>query len=125
VGFEIDAAVRAVIADSHPLRRWDFDGQVRQYLHAIRTVGGPAMVHEAMREIYFATAEKSRSDVQKWPAFLIKLLKQVLRQCQGKPIEEGVLAPAVSTKGLADAPWNAPVDAASMSPLLWLDSGFQ
>merc|ERR1712046_105850 len=52
---EIEEEIQAVVTASATLRRADFDGSVRQYLHAIRTKGGRDAVHEAGQVILDAT----------------------------------------------------------------------
>jgi hypothetical protein len=77
---EIEEEIRNIIVMLPMLQRSDFDGQVRQYLHAIRSVGGRSAVVDAMAAIQQATEGRTRESVQKWPAFLISLLKQCHRQ---------------------------------------------
>lgn len=72
---EIEEEVQAVLAVNQVLRRSDFDGIVRQHLHAIHSVGGQKRVADAMQMIEEATCHRDRASIQKWPAFLLKLLK--------------------------------------------------
>lgn len=76
---EIEDEIQGVLGVSPMLRRPDFDGSIRQHLHAIRSVGGAASVRNAMHLVHEATLGKNRKTVQKWPAYLLRLLKHFLR----------------------------------------------
>jgi len=109
---EIEDEIQAMLAVSPVLRRFDFDGSVRQHLHAIRSVGGLAKVQEAMYLTHGATRDKKRHTVQKWPAYLLKLLKHFLRATQdGKHLTAP--SPAVSTTA---SPFASPAMRASAEP---------
>mmetsp|Transcript_134103 Transcript_134103/g.388171 ORF Transcript_134103/g.388171 Transcript_134103/m.388171 type:complete len:646 (+) Transcript_134103:174-2111(+) len=73
---EIEDAISRALFLIPTLQRADFDGQVKQYLHAIRTQGGPARVMDAIQAIRAAMAGKTRSSVRRWPAYLVALLKR-------------------------------------------------
>lgn len=77
---EIEAELSALLASTPVLRRTDFDGLVRQTLHAIRTVGGYEGVTEATQMLRHAAAGKKRADVQRWPAYISALLKRHLQE---------------------------------------------
>merc|ERR1712050_199248 len=77
---EIDEEIAAALAISPMLHRLDFDGRVRQYLHAIRNVSGRQGVREAMQEVHSAVAGKTRATVHRWPAYLIRILKWCVQE---------------------------------------------
>lgn len=73
---EVDEEIGVALAASPALRRSDFDGRVRQYLHAIHTKGGRDRVRDAVETINVAVMGKTRATIQKWPAYLVALLKR-------------------------------------------------
>jgi len=75
----IEDEVSDILSQTDVLRRSDFDGQVRQWLHAIRTVGGIERVQEALQIVLSAVGNKQRNDVQRWPAYIMGLLKKFHR----------------------------------------------
>mmetsp|Transcript_12815 Transcript_12815/g.36827 ORF Transcript_12815/g.36827 Transcript_12815/m.36827 type:complete len:680 (+) Transcript_12815:162-2201(+) len=75
---EVDEAITRALYLIPTLQRADFDGQVKQYLHAIRTRGGSGRVFEAIQAIHTAMNGKTRSSVRRWPAYLVALLKRFL-----------------------------------------------
>jgi len=81
---EVEEEIYNAIALNPTLQRFDFDGRVRQHLHAIRNIGGQGKVREAMRVLHAATIDKKRSDIQKWPAYLVALLKRFIQEMPGK-----------------------------------------
>lgn len=90
---EIEEEIQSVLAGCATLRRADFDGTIRQYLHAIRTKGGRSAVREAFQLIHETAVGKERSSIQKWPAYLLKILKHFLAILK----EEALLAAAGSS----------------------------
>jgi len=78
--FEIEQAISTVLEMIPTLHRPDFDGQVRQYLHAIRSKGGQPGVLDAIQVIRIAMVGKTRTSIRKWPAYLVTLLKRFLQE---------------------------------------------
>eukprot|EP00439_Symbiodinium_sp_Y106_P084934 s254_g27.t1 len=74
ISAEIDVAV------SKPgsiLQKADFDSGVRRYLGALRGCqNGKQKVKDAMAMLHHYTAQKMRSAVKNWPAYLLTLLKR-------------------------------------------------
>lgn len=70
-------AIEDIVQKKSPLQKWDFDGPVRQHLHAIHgnANGGMQKVHEALLIIHASTAHKERMAVKKWSAYILKLLR--------------------------------------------------
>ncbi|CAE8587051.1 unnamed protein product, partial [Polarella glacialis] len=106
---EIESEVAELIQKlAGVLNRGDFGGQVMQWLHAIRTVGGPGRVHEALLEIHAAVSGKNRDSVQRWPAYLACLLKRFHR---GYAERKGGVEPEPASKprpmpcAASAAPW--------------------
>jgi len=114
---EIEQEVQDILAVNPVLRRFDFDGSVRQHLHALRSIGGRAKVREAMLLIHSATRDKERTTIQKWPAYLLKLLKRFLRSPEAGDIlndgDQCAIAPVEPSPVLEDS---------SQSALTWLNS---
>lgn len=65
--------------------RSDFDGQVRQHLHAIHSVGGLEGVQTAMQVVHKIVIGKSRADVRRWPAYMVTILKKVHEELKAGP----------------------------------------
>lgn len=114
---EIEQEVQDILEVSPVLRRFDFDGSVRQYLHALRSMGGRAKVREALLLIHRATRDKERRTIQKWPAYLLKLLKRFLRSPEADDLSDDgdqcASAPVEPSRVLEDS---------SQSALTWLNS---
>jgi hypothetical protein len=77
---EIEVELCDLLSSTPVLRRTDFDGLVRQYLHAIRTADGREGVTEAIQMLRDAAADKKRADVKRWPAYISALLKRHLQE---------------------------------------------
>ncbi|CAK0854174.1 unnamed protein product, partial [Prorocentrum cordatum] len=77
---EIEAELCVLLASAPVLRKADFDGLVRQHLHAIRTVDGREGVSKAIKIIRDAAADKKRADVERWSAYISVLLKRHVRE---------------------------------------------
>jgi len=60
-------------------KKTDFDGRVRQYLHALRTIGGRKCVHEALDNVRDSVEGFDRKQIQKPSAYLLSSLKRYLR----------------------------------------------
>jgi hypothetical protein len=81
-----DGSVRSMIRDElrslvkdNPTLQWsDFDGLVRQYLHAIHGIGGPEKVRDALEVVDRSTREKPRAWAKNWSAYLNTCLKKFL-----------------------------------------------
>eukprot|EP00927_Polykrikos_kofoidii_P043918 TRINITY_DN38009_c0_g2_i1.p1 TRINITY_DN38009_c0_g2~~TRINITY_DN38009_c0_g2_i1.p1 ORF type:complete len:744 (-),score=68.41 TRINITY_DN38009_c0_g2_i1:127-2358(-) len=58
------------------LERRDFDGQIRQFLHATYGLGGRPKVREALQVVQAGTAQKTRQTMKKPSAFIITLLRK-------------------------------------------------
>merc|ERR1712232_407894 len=54
----------------------DFDIDVRRFLLALHSSGSRQKVREALLMIHMSTVGKSRIDVERWPAYLLALLKR-------------------------------------------------
>lgn len=93
---EIEEEIQAVLVANPVLRRVDFDGSVRQYLHAIRSKGGQAAVRQAAQMIHDATVGKERAAIQKWPAYLLKVAKSFLTKLKAVPSSGNVYHPGKS-----------------------------
>jgi hypothetical protein len=95
VRYEIEEEVQDILSVCSTLRRMDFDGHVRQHLHAIRSLGGRARVREAMHLINEAVGSRTRADINNWPAYLLRLLKQFRKQLKdgGITVASPVLQP--------------------------------
>jgi len=76
--WEVESAITTALQLVPMLHRLDFDGQVRQYLHAIRNRAGRRGVLQAVQEVRVAMQGKTRDSVRKWPAYLVVLLKRFL-----------------------------------------------
>lgn len=75
---EIHQEITSLLQHKTPLQRNDFDGQVRQCLHAIHGIGGHQGVHDALQIIQLQTTKKERASVGKWSAYIHKLLRRFL-----------------------------------------------
>eukprot|EP00930_Biecheleria_cincta_P102489 TRINITY_DN94229_c0_g1_i1.p1 TRINITY_DN94229_c0_g1~~TRINITY_DN94229_c0_g1_i1.p1 ORF type:complete len:514 (+),score=96.45 TRINITY_DN94229_c0_g1_i1:142-1683(+) len=73
---QIEEEVKWLLQQTQVLRSSDFDGKVRQWLHAYLTNGGTEYLREAMDMLNSAMANKRREDVSKWAAYLCVLLKR-------------------------------------------------
>jgi len=60
----------------------DFDGKVRQFLHAIHSVAGEPGVQAALLQVHETTSDKRRDDVRNWPAYVQRLLKRAFLEYQ-------------------------------------------
>jgi len=60
-------------------KKSDFDGRVRQYLHAIRTASGRSGVQEALLKVRNSVNGMHRDDVKKPSAYLQTLLRRHLK----------------------------------------------
>jgi len=74
---EIQEEVDAVVKKNSSLVRSDFDGRVFQYLHAIHGIGGREKVRSTLEKLHLSTLDKQRSSINKWPAYLVALLKKM------------------------------------------------
>lgn len=81
---QIEEAITKVLRLSPALQRLDFDGQVKQYLHAIRSKSGHTGVLEAIEVIRSAMVGKTRTSIRKLPAYLVTLLKRLLGECRNR-----------------------------------------
>lgn len=58
------------------LERRDFDGQIRQFLHAIHGLGGRQKVKECMVIVQLGTQRKSRASMRNPSAFIVTLIRR-------------------------------------------------
>jgi len=74
--YEVDDEIRVALQKSI-LMEVDFDGRIRQELHAIHHKVGRQGVHEAIGFVMtYAAKHHERKSVKCWPAFICKLLKK-------------------------------------------------
>lgn len=122
VSRDISDHISLVLSSFSMLRRSDFDGQVRQYLHAICSVAGLEGVRAAMELLCEAVSGKTRADVKTWPAYFVALFKRYFkkissearqsrveklnaRSLQGRRCTEST---AATSSGIASDPPSAP-----------------
>eukprot|EP00928_Gymnodinium_smaydae_P056740 TRINITY_DN40068_c0_g1_i1.p1 TRINITY_DN40068_c0_g1~~TRINITY_DN40068_c0_g1_i1.p1 ORF type:complete len:550 (+),score=105.50 TRINITY_DN40068_c0_g1_i1:97-1746(+) len=86
---EIEGEIAYVLEITPALHRVDFDGQVRQYLHAVRSVGGSRAVKAAIELIHKAINGKTRKNIQKCSAYLVALLKRFHREIKDAGASRG------------------------------------
>lgn len=72
----IFAEIRSLCQSNPTLQVSDFDYRVRQHLHAIYGSGGLQRLIDGLAAVHTATAQKQRSDVKNWPAYLGGLLRK-------------------------------------------------
>jgi hypothetical protein len=60
------------------------DSFVRQFLHAIHSKRGASGVHDAIAAVAKAASRKSRSQVQNWPAYITRILKNTFRHIKAE-----------------------------------------
>lgn len=71
----------------------DFDGQVRQHLHAIRTVGGRKRVQEALDKVRAGVQGVERSQLKSPSRYLLALFKRLLQTLKnGRSMRDDALA---------------------------------
>jgi hypothetical protein len=63
-----------------PLLPSDFDGPVRQKLHAIYGIGGDEALQNAMEDVYTSARSKHRKAAGNWRAWINTILKRFLRE---------------------------------------------
>jgi len=107
---DIADEVHQILQDYPVLLELDFDGPVKQCLHAIHTVGGRHAVREALHSVGdCAKRNEARGQVRKWPAYVQALLKRFLREfmaeTRGSAVSEASWGSAEDgAAGPADAP---------------------
>lgn len=75
---QISADIGLLLSGHSTLQRTDFDGSVRQCLHAIHGISGQQGVREALQIVNFFTSKKQRGVVRHWPAYVGKLVRKAL-----------------------------------------------
>lgn len=101
---EVEEAIANALGLIPTLQKLDFDGQVRQYLHAIRNKGGQQCVLEATQVIRIAMVGKTRTSVDRWPAYLVALLKRFLAELKARAADEAFSEEAANLVDRATEP---------------------
>jgi len=65
------------------LAKEDFDYRVRQYFHAVHSLGGQDGLNEACLALEDVLHEKRREEIDHWPAYLCTLLREQLDYMKG------------------------------------------
>jgi len=104
--YEVDDEIRVALQNSI-LMEVDFDGRIRQELHAIHNKLGRQGVHDAMDfVITYAAKHNERKSVKCWPAFMHKLLKkfriEAFSECKTMS-ETGSTVPCCSSSDLSSS----------------------
>lgn len=75
---QISADIGLLLSGHSTLQKTDFDGSVRQCLHAIHGISGQQGVREALQIVNFFTSKKQRAVIRHWPAYVGKLVRKAL-----------------------------------------------
>jgi hypothetical protein len=80
--------VRKAVAQNPSLQWADFDGLVRQFLHAIHGVGGRDAVHDSMGIVFLQTVRKDRDRVENMSRYIVAILRKFQSQLVAERTEK-------------------------------------
>eukprot|EP00930_Biecheleria_cincta_P048854 TRINITY_DN34111_c0_g1_i1.p1 TRINITY_DN34111_c0_g1~~TRINITY_DN34111_c0_g1_i1.p1 ORF type:complete len:311 (-),score=36.94 TRINITY_DN34111_c0_g1_i1:147-1079(-) len=97
--------IQLLLQQNTPMMLADFDGLVRQFLHAIYSTGGKASLEYALESLHVSTERTPREAIRNWPAYINTYLKKFFRGLARAPTRaSGIISDTLEVRPKTIAP---------------------